>query len=122
MEKHLTLVGVLNIGFGILGIVASFVIFAALTFAGIMSGDMQAFSILTAIAFAVIILLVIFSTLDIFCGIGILRKKSWARMLGLILAVMSLFHIPFGTIKGIYIIWVLINDETVQIFNSQELQ
>ncbi|MBN1291753.1 MAG: hypothetical protein JXB48_07925 [Candidatus Latescibacteria bacterium] len=119
MEKHITLVGALYIGFGILGMIASFIIFAALTFAGVMSGNMQAFSILSVIAFAVITLIVIFSALDIFCGIGLLRRKSWARMLGLILAVLSLFHIPIGTAKGIYSIWVLIHDDTVRLFNRE---
>jgi len=106
MEKHITLVGALNIGFDVLGLIISVIIFAVLTFAGIMSGDLEAFSILSVIAFSVTIFIVIFSTLDIISGIGLLHRKSWARVFVLVLAVMDLVKIPIGTIVGIYAIWI----------------
>jgi len=119
MEKHITLVGALNIGFGILGLIIALIIFVVLSFAGIISGDIEAFSILSVIAFSVTIFIVVFSALDIISGIGLLHRKPWARVFALILAVMDLFHVPIGTIKGIYSIWVLIHDETVRIFTYQ---
>ncbi len=42
-------------------------------------------------------------------GWGLLNRQPWARMLAIILGVISLFfHIPFGTALGIYTLWVLL--------------
>ena len=42
-------------------------------------------------------------------GWGLLNRQPWARMLAIVLGVVSLFfHIPFGTALGIYTLWVLL--------------
>lgn len=41
-------------------------------------------------------------------GWGLLQRRSWARMLTIILAFLALFNIPFGTALGIYTLWVLL--------------
>jgi hypothetical protein len=42
-------------------------------------------------------------------GWGLLNRQPWARMLAIILGVISLFfHIPFGTALGVYTLWVLL--------------
>jgi hypothetical protein len=41
-------------------------------------------------------------------GWGLLQRESWARMLALVLSVLALFNIPFGTALGIYTLWVLL--------------
>jgi hypothetical protein len=41
-------------------------------------------------------------------GWGLLQRQPWARILTLILAFISLIHIPFGTALGIYTLWVLL--------------
>ncbi len=42
-------------------------------------------------------------------GVGLLQRQTWARMLAIILGVISLFNMPFGTALGIYTLWVLIS-------------
>ncbi len=42
-------------------------------------------------------------------GWGLLNRQPWARMLAIVLGVISLFfHVPFGTALGIYTLWVLL--------------
>jgi hypothetical protein len=42
-------------------------------------------------------------------GWGLLNRQPWARMLSIVLGVVSLFfHIPFGTALGVYTLWVLL--------------
>jgi hypothetical protein len=42
-------------------------------------------------------------------GWGLLNRQPWARMLAIVLGVISLFfHIPFGTALGVYTLWVLL--------------
>jgi len=41
-------------------------------------------------------------------GWGLTQRESWARILALVLAFVSLFNIPFGTAIGVYTMWVLL--------------
>jgi hypothetical protein len=130
MEQHVTVVGVLRIGFGALGILAAIIVilvamivFASTVGPGVLSGDEEALRILTAIGSGVglvlsgvAVLVVLLSVPGIIGGIGLLRLKPWARYLVLILAVFDLFNIPVGTAAGVYTIWVLMQDETAQLF------
>ena len=50
----------------------------------------------------------------IIAGVGLVYRKSWSRILALIICVIKLFNIPFGTALGAYGIWVLMQDETIQ--------
>jgi len=50
------------------------------------------------------------------CGYGVLKHKSWARIFAVILCAISLIKIPFGTVFGIYGLWIMFNKETEAIF------
>lgn len=41
-------------------------------------------------------------------GIGLLRRASWARLLAIIVAFLSLIKLPLGTALGVYTLWVLL--------------
>jgi hypothetical protein len=43
----------------------------------------------------------------IIAGIGLLDRRSWARILTIVLGFLSLIDVPFGTAIGIYTLWVL---------------
>ena len=49
-------------------------------------------------------------------GIGLLKFKSWARILGIVLCAICLIGIPFGTIFGVYGLWVLLTKDTERLF------
>jgi hypothetical protein len=46
----------------------------------------------------------------ILVGRGLLKLESWARTVALVLAILALFHPPFGTALGIYTLWVLLSN------------
>jgi hypothetical protein len=116
MEKHVTFVGALRIGLGLLGILAAMIVVTAVVGGGLISGDREAIRITAIVGPVVAFFLVLLSVPGIIGGIGLLKWKPWARFLVLILAVLDLFNIPIGTALGIYTIWVLMRDETVQRF------
>ena len=39
---------------------------------------------------------------------GLLQRESWGRVLALIVGVVALLSLPFGTALGIYTLWVLL--------------
>jgi len=64
---------------------------------------------------AAIVLLV--SIAGIIGGAGVLKRREWGRILLLVVSFFNLARIPLGTVLGIYSIWVLLNDETIRLFN-----
>jgi hypothetical protein len=49
-------------------------------------------------------------------GIGLLKRQPWARIFGIVISVLSLMHIPFGTALGVYGLWVLFHRDTERLF------
>jgi hypothetical protein len=51
-------------------------------------------------------------------GYGLLTIKPWARILAIIISVLRLIDIPFGTALGVYGLWVLFNKDTEAMFRA----
>jgi len=120
MKQHVTVAAALNIGLGVLGVVLAIIAFTVLAGIGFLiaaSGDPDAMPILTFIAVIAAGFFLITSVPDIIGGIGLVKRQSWARILVLILSVLKLINIPLGTIVGVYSIWVLMQDEAVQMLD-----
>lgn len=47
-------------------------------------------------------------------GWGLLERRHWARPLALVVGVLALPSVPFGTILGIYTLWVLLPADSDQ--------
>jgi hypothetical protein len=47
-------------------------------------------------------------------------RRHWARVGGLLLAVLNMFFLPFGTALAIYAFWVFLNNEARTIFSKPE--
>ena len=116
MKKHVTVVGAIHIGFGVLGLIAALAVFVALHFArGFVDND----EILTFLSISIPLLVGFLATLGLVGGIGLLAFKSWARYLIIVVAALGCINIPIGTLKGVYSLWVLLQDETVKLFEQK---
>jgi hypothetical protein len=116
MEKHIQVLGILYIVYNILGILLAVIIFWVLIGSGLISGDRQAMAIISIVAIAVSGFIFITSVPGIIGGIVLLKYRPWSRIFVLILGFLYLIDIPFGTALGIYAIWTLMKDETVELF------
>jgi hypothetical protein len=112
------LVAVLNIAFGFLGIFLGIFVFVVLVGAGIISQDPEALTITSIVGIAAGFFLILTSIPEVIGGFGLLKRRPWARVLVLIIAVLDLFMIPIGTIIGIYELWVLLNEDTAKLFKA----
>lgn len=112
MERHITLVAALHVGLGILGLIGGTFVFAVVAGSGVLSGDPTAMAITSFIGLAVAGFLYATSLPGLIGGIGLLRRKSWARIVLLIVSVLDLFHVPVGTLIAVYTLWVLLQEET----------
>jgi hypothetical protein len=118
MKKHVTVVGAIHIGFGILGLIVALVVYFALTFArGVVGNEDIPATVLSFLAISLPLLIGFMSTLGLVGGIGLLSYRPWARILIIVVAALGCLNIPIGTLKGVYSIWVLMQDDTVKLFS-----
>jgi hypothetical protein len=118
MKKHVNIAGILQIVFGsflVLGALAIAIVFG---FIDQFVDDPTAIKVLGIIGTPLIVLLLMFGGAMIAGGVGLFYCKPWARILTLVLAAMGLLNIPIGTLKGVYIIWVLVQSETLSLFEK----
>jgi len=119
LKKHVTLVGAIQISFSILGLIGAFVVFFALSFARGQVGDDEAARMALGILSGILpLVLGSLSVLGMVGGIGLLAYKPWARYILIIVSALDCLAMPFGTIYGVYALWVLLKDETVKLFSK----
>jgi len=123
MDTHVKVLGVMYIVLSAFGVLLA--LFLILTFggaAGIVGasadgGDAAiALPIIGIVGMAVVGFALALSLPGLFAGWGLLTLKPWARILGLVLSILHLLNIPFGTVLGIYGLWVLLNKDTERLF------
>ena len=120
MKKHVTVVGAIHIGFGLLGLIGALAAFFALHFArGVVGGDELPSVVLGFLSISVPLLVGFMATLALVGGIGLLSFQSWARYLIIVVAAVGCLNIPIGTLKGVYSLWVLLQDESIKLFNGK---
>lgn len=71
--------------------------------------------------FGVLAALILTIGIGVIAGIGLLKFKSWARILGIVLCAICLLVIPFGTIFGIYGLWVLLSKDSERLFQPTQV-
>ncbi len=117
MKKHVTLVSALQIGFSSIGMIGAIVVFLVFNFAhSFVMDDEVANAVLRFLSVAVPLAIGGFSAIGLIAGIGLFSYQEWSRILMLIVAAIGCLNVPFGTIKGVYSIWVLMQDETIKLF------
>jgi len=118
MQKNINIVAALQIGLSIFNLLIAFLIFTVLKVVGGFVDDANGSTILSLIADILAIVFIIISLPGILAGMGLYKRKEWARILTIILSVIELFSFPFGTAIGIFSIWAMIQPETVAAFND----
>lgn len=67
---------------------------------------------------ALVVFLLLTSLPSVIVGIGLLRHSPWARIAGIVLSIVALIMIPFGTMVGVYGLWVLFSKDTERLFTA----
>lgn len=128
MEQHVRILGVLHIINGVLVLILGFIAVAVLGLLGLIAvGSNHSGSwtvsgtcftvqgIMSIIAMVIAAIAVVGGLPGIIGGWGLLAKKSWARIVVLIVGILNLFHFPLGTALGIYTLWVLLNPDSQKV-------
>lgn len=130
MREHIRILGILNIIMGgLVALLGCFILlltggFATFLGAAIRNGygdsadGAMAAPIIATVGLAVAIFFILLSLPSIIGGWGLLRFKSWSRILMIVVSVLSLFHVPLGTALGVYGLWVLFSEDARRILES----
>jgi len=124
MESHLKTVGILHIIFGAIGLFGGLIFILAIGGAAVITGfaadhegAMIALPILAIAGIVIGGFIFLTSIPGIIAGLGLLKQEAWAKILTIVLSILYIpFHIPFGTILGVYSLWVLFTPETDSLF------
>ena len=116
MQQHVKIVAILSIIFGAFMALGGLIVFATVTGGGMLSDDVEARWITGVVGTTIGGLLIVLSLPALIGGFGLLKHRQWARILIIIVAVLSLLNFPFGTAYGIYAIYVLMHDDVKPLF------
>ncbi len=118
MRKHVNIAAILQIVFGAILVIAAMAIAFAFSFVDQFVDDPTAIKVLGIVGTPLVVLFLLFGGLMIAGGVGLFYCKPWARILTLVMGAIGLLNVPIGTLKGVYIIWVLVQSETISLFEK----
>jgi hypothetical protein len=121
VDTHVKVLAALHIVFGVLGTLFGIAMMALLGIIGVAgaASDPDAWMALPILGFtgaALGAFMLALSLPGIVAGIGLLKFSPWARILTIVLSALNLMNIPFGTILGVYGLWVMLSDEGSRLF------
>lgn len=125
METHVKVVAILYMVMGALNLCAALLFGLGLGIAQIalgMSGDPDAGLAMPIVGLAggaLVLFLLTLSIPPIIVGVGLMRHREWARISGIVIAALLIFHFPIGTAVGIYGLWTLLNGETARLMGEE---
>jgi hypothetical protein len=117
MDTHIKVLGVIYIIAGAILVVLGLCLVAIISGAGVVSGDRQAMLVTGVVGTALAVFFIVLSVPSIIAGIGLLKRREWARILTIILGVLHLFGFPIGTAIGVYTLYILLNDQAKPLFS-----
>ena len=126
MKNHVIAVGIIRIGLGIIALTAILIAWLVFDFGFGYLESILSTEEVPAIAMSIIKFLIglaisisgSLSLLGILGGIGLLTFQGWGRVLTIIVSAISCLNVPFGTLIGVYSIWVLVQEETKVLFRK----
>ncbi len=119
MKTHVELLGLINVISGLFSALVGLVVFAICTVLVPITEDPTGSLVLLILGVGVGGFLVILGIPTVIAGVGLLKRKSWSRLLALIVAIFAFFNFPVGTLIAIYTAWVLTNSEAVNMLDAK---
>ena len=124
MDKHVQVIGILWIVLGVIGLALGLLVLLVLLGVSFIPevwdlGDLGDVTpeVFRIIAVGVSSFLALLGLPKIIAGIGLLRKREWARIMTLVLSFLELWSVPFGLALAVYSMVILFKPETIKLFN-----
>lgn len=117
MDRHVRILGILNMVYGIVGAVCAIVILVRF---GGFTGVYAAFNedIVGLIAMILVGFQLLIAAPCILAGYYVRLLQDWARVMLIIVSAINVLNVPFGTVIGAYGLWTLMTPETDPLFQN----
>ncbi|HEX5474524.1 MAG TPA: hypothetical protein VFX12_07690 [Vicinamibacterales bacterium] len=120
MRSHVNLLGILHVAWGamalLLGAAALLLAGGAAAIARSTAGDALAAGFTTVVFVVCAVALAAGGWANLWAGRALRQHHAPGRLALLALAVLNLFILPFGTALAVYTLWVLLHNETRELF------
>jgi hypothetical protein len=118
LEQHITILGWLYVvGNAVFLVIGGFVFLLLVGIAPV-TGEPEPMWILGIVGTAVGLLMAALGLPGLLAGYGLLTRKSWARVLAIVVGILGLVNFPIGTAIGIYTFWVLTQETATNYFST----
>jgi hypothetical protein len=118
-DRHLDLFSLLLIVSGTIAGLTALSLMALGIGAAVLMASPQSAGVAASVAagtfFLLAVLLLVYAGACVAAGRGLRRREHWARPTGLLLSLINLFVVPFGTALGAYGFWVLLRERSRQL-------
>jgi cytochrome bd-type quinol oxidase subunit 2 len=119
VDRHLDLLSLLLTISGVLAGLTAVSLMALGIGAAVLMASPQSAGVAASVAagtfFILAVLLLAYAAASIAAGRGLRRREHWSRLVALILSLINLFVVPFGTALGVYAFWVLLRERSRQL-------
>ena len=126
LQMHVTIVGWLNIAahsiFLLIGLCGFLLVGGLGIFAAADSGDATALWILGLTATVSLFFFAVLALPGLLAGYGLLKRKKWGQILGIVVGILSLLNFPLGTALGAYSLFVQFQNSANALFDGLEAE
>ena len=125
MAAHVDFVGVLFIAWGLLTALVGVSTLAlsvgaiALVAQSNRSGGQVAAGVTLVLFITLAVIAIVWGAAHAIVGVPLRQRKSWARLVALLLGSVDLVLLPYGTALGVYALWVLLTEQGKALFAEQ---
>jgi len=116
VRTHIKIVGVVNLLYSAIGILAAAGVLLGGIFSSLATLNPIVLVVGTVTSALIAIVIGAISTFGLIAGFALLNHQQWARYVILFVSALRLFRWPWGTLFGVYSLWVLTHDDTRVLF------
>lgn len=118
LQTHVPVVAWLLIVMNAIVLIVALGIFALMMLASGFVRDAEARMILPVVGAILPTIMMLLTVPDFIAAFGLLARKRWGRILGVVVGFLNLPGFPIGTLVGAYAIFVLMQDAATNYFAS----
>jgi len=119
VRTHIKIVGIVNLVYSAIGILAAAGVLLGGIFSSLATLNPIVLVVGTVTSALIAIVIGAISIFGLLAGFALLNHQQWARYVILFVSALRLFRWPWGTLFGGYSIWVLTHDDTRQLFRMR---
>lgn len=119
LDRHRSILAWCFIAAGAFLLLMSLIAMIIIVSGGWFAGDPEGRRVLAIISASIAAFVVIFAVPALITGVGLLKRKYWAKVLALIIGLLHVASFPLGTALFIYTLWFWLQPNSEALFHRR---